>query len=357
MNRQPGTPGGKRKIGILFTGGPHTVQQTIEYVRMAERCGYDSAWAADDIGGRDPFVHLASWATATHNIRLGVAVANPYTRHPISIAQILATLDEASNGRAVLGLGNGDSWKEFISNRWDKPIRTMKETVQFLRNVWREPDTTYQGIRVSLRESLWVWPDTEQANFRKSIPIYIGATGPQMTATAGRIADGLIIEMSRLLSDMEHQVRIFQEAALKEGRQPENLDIAPLIKISVVENEAEQAVIRRIVAFEIARLSEEVALQQGFEIGPFRKIKSIYASFLNDQGGPLEHGNESAGHIAAAWVTQRMLDALAVVGDADRCLSLLERYPRLGLNLPLLIPLGCDPYKVIEVGQAYITSA
>src|SRR4051812_25021185 len=96
-----------RKVGLCFTGGPYTVQQTTEYVRLAEQWGYDSAWLGDDIGGRDPFIALTSWATATKSIRLGVAVTNPYTRHPVSIAATAATLDECSNGRAILGIGTG----------------------------------------------------------------------------------------------------------------------------------------------------------------------------------------------------------------------------------------------------------
>ena len=81
----------------------------------------------------------------------------------------------------------------------------MPETIQMLREVWALPETSYQGVRVSLRDLLWVWPDDREAQFRPDIPIYIGATGPKMTALAGSRADGLVIEMSKLISEIENQ--------------------------------------------------------------------------------------------------------------------------------------------------------
>lgn len=347
-------PNIKRKVGILFTGGPHSVKETMEIVRLAEASGFDSAWAADDIGGRDPFIRLASWATVTKRLRLGVAVTNPYTRHPVSLAAIAATLDEASSGRAVLGLGTGDSWKDFIRDQQRKQLEMMAEIMNMLRDTWSKPEATYEGKRVSLRTSLWVWPDALDASFRQDIPIYIGAIGPKMTSLAGRIADGLIIEMSQFISDAENQATLFWDNARQAGRLLHTLDVAPLIKVSIVEREEQLTVIRRIVAFEVARLPEATAEQQDFEMDPFIKIKSIYADYIA-RGSPLEHGNESAGHLAAPYVTQTMLDALAITGDMNRCLASLARYDRPGITLPLLIPLGCDPNQVVELGRRYLT--
>ena len=88
-------------------------------------------------------------------------------------------------------------------------------------------------------------------------------------------------------------------------------------------------------------------------MGAFEKIKTIYSEYIA-RGGPLEHGSEPAGRVAALYVTQTMLDALAVTGDLRRCLSLMQRYAPAGVTLPLLIPLGYDPIKVVELGRAYL---
>ena len=97
--------------------------------RLAEQAGFESAWMTNDIGGRTPYVVLATLATVTERMRLGVAVSNPVTRHPVELAQTVATLDEACNGRVVLGIGTGISWRSLVSDQWGKPIGLMREAV------------------------------------------------------------------------------------------------------------------------------------------------------------------------------------------------------------------------------------
>jgi 5,10-methylenetetrahydromethanopterin reductase len=339
-----------RKIGLCFTGGPYTVQQTTEYVRLAEQYGYDSAWLGDDIGGRDPFIALASWATATENIRLGVAVTNPYTRHPVSIAATAATLDECSNGRAILGIGTGASWRSLIADRWIKPVGYMKESIQVIRELWSVDKSTYRGVPVSLRDSLWVWPDAPPASFRKKIPLFMGTRGPQMTRLAARLSDGLVLEMCKFLSDIEPQVRSFRNQLAEFGRDPEQIDCAALIMVSVAGEGQDFSVVRRIVAFQISRLDETVAMRQGFDLRAFRQIKSVYAQHAGI-GEVVKYGTEPAAWEAATYVTQEMLDAFGVTGTPDDCRRKLERYYQVGINLPLLMPLGCSVPLALEVGK------
>ena len=62
--------------------------------------------------------------------------------------------------------------------------------------------------------------------------------------------------------------------------------MAALVKVSVVEREEQMAEIRRIVAFELARLPDSIAEQHGFEMGAFKKIKTLYSEYIA-HGGPL----------------------------------------------------------------------
>src|SRR5918911_304985 len=76
----------------------------------AERLGLDGVWLADSQSiFRDPFAVLALAASRTERIRLATAVTNPVTRHPAVLAGVFATLDELSGGRAILGIGKGES--------------------------------------------------------------------------------------------------------------------------------------------------------------------------------------------------------------------------------------------------------
>lgn len=212
-----------RRVAIGFSGGPYTVAQMTEAAPLAERAGFESAWMTNDIGGRTPYVVLAGIATVTQKMRLGVAVSNPITRHPVELAQTVATLDEACDGRAVLGIGTGISWRSLVSDQWARPIALMREAVQVLRDLWTEPEATFRGTPVSIRESDWVWPDGAPATIRKDIPIYLGARSPQMTRLAARRTDGLLLEVGRYVGDLRVQIEMFRQAAKKADKDPGTL--------------------------------------------------------------------------------------------------------------------------------------
>jgi 5,10-methylenetetrahydromethanopterin reductase len=342
-----------RKVGIGFLGGPYTVQQMTEYVGLAERHGFDSAWASNDIGGRDPYVSLANWAMITERIRLGVCVTNPYTHHPVEIAQTIATLDEASDGRAILGIGTGASWRSLISGQWTRPIGDMKESVRVIRELWSQTETVYRGTPVSIRDSDWVWPDAPPASFRKRIPVFIGAAGPQMTRLAARIADGLTTAMFKFRPLIREQVNLFRMTAEQAGRDPDALEVAPLIGIWAVKTQDELDSMRRVVAFEVSRLNEQTADQQGVDLQALRKIKDIYAQHAN-AGGVVKYGREPAAYEAAQHVTREILEIFAVVGSPEECARQVENYIAAGATLPILTPLGCDVRLVVEVGERFM---
>ena len=72
-------------------------------------------------------------------------------------------------------------------------------------------------------------------------------------------------------------MNLFRATAAPAGCAPHTLDIAPLIGVSVADAAADLEVMRRAIAFELSRLSEVLAVEQGFELHTFRQIKTIYA--------------------------------------------------------------------------------
>src|SRR5919109_1211303 len=83
------------------------VAELLQVAEEVERLGYRYLWVNDERLERDPFTVLPAIAQRTERIRLGPGVTNPYSRHPALIATAMATLDELSGGRTVLGLGAG----------------------------------------------------------------------------------------------------------------------------------------------------------------------------------------------------------------------------------------------------------
>src|SRR5687768_7719285 len=78
--------------------------QIVGFVQRAEELGYDSIWVPE-AWGRDAFTLLTELAVRTARIKLGTGIVNVYSRTPALLAQTVASLDEISGGRVILGLG------------------------------------------------------------------------------------------------------------------------------------------------------------------------------------------------------------------------------------------------------------
>src|SRR5262245_24536789 len=146
------------------------VAALVQAAREAEPLGYTQVWVTDDRLQRDPFTVLAALASATSTVRLGPGVTNPFSRHPALIATAIATLDELSDGRAVLGLGAGGTNHRALGVRREAPVAALAETVELVRGLLAGREMTMDGRVVRAAEARL---DFEPV--RRAIPIYIGA--------------------------------------------------------------------------------------------------------------------------------------------------------------------------------------
>ena len=94
----------------VWIAGVGLPRSTVRQARRAEDEGWDGLGVVDSQNlAADPYAELALAASATSRIRVGTAVTNPVTRHPAVTAAAIATVHAESDGRAVLGIGRGDS--------------------------------------------------------------------------------------------------------------------------------------------------------------------------------------------------------------------------------------------------------
>jgi probable F420-dependent oxidoreductase len=170
-----------------------TLTELVEAGMRAEQAGADGLWSTEL--HRDPFVSLAGLARETDRAVLGTGIALAFARAPLATALAALDLDDASNGRAVLGLGSGV--KRLVEDRYDRPfdrpVRRMRETIEAIRAVVAGADLDepidVEGETTHLRLHGYRRPFVPN---RRSIPIYVAAVGPQMTRLAGEVADGWI---------------------------------------------------------------------------------------------------------------------------------------------------------------------
>jgi phthiodiolone/phenolphthiodiolone dimycocerosates ketoreductase len=131
-------------------------------------------------------------ASKTKKIQIGSSVADALIRHPAKLAQIVATVDSASKGRFLLGLGGSEKGNHdpFLIPT-DHPYARMRETIQVLRLLWKSSygnRVNFSGNYYSLKEAyLRIKPHTEDGP-----PIYVAAFGPRMLSLVGELGDGWI---------------------------------------------------------------------------------------------------------------------------------------------------------------------
>lgn len=163
----------------LFPSAP--AGALVDAIVAADDLGLDEVWVADEGVGREPVAVLSAAAGRTQRIRLAVGVTSPVLRHPGAIASSLATLDELSSGRAVLGLGIGGSMAlEPFGLRARHPVALLRNAIETARAVF--DDKASDGYE----------PPAHSMPPRP-VPIWVGARGPQLVRTATRHADGLFL--------------------------------------------------------------------------------------------------------------------------------------------------------------------
>lgn len=162
---------------------------------LAEALGFERLWFPDhllnvgeDSPAADAWTAIAAVAARTKRIVLGTAVSDPHRHHPAVLAQRVATLDQLSRGRIILGLGSGEAMNlDPFGISWDRPFSRLKESVAVVRHLLdsREP-LHFEGRFYQMRNAvLGVRPYRD-----RRIPIYLAALGPKTLEYAGGVADG-----------------------------------------------------------------------------------------------------------------------------------------------------------------------
>ena len=165
----------------------HPVATIVEQVRAAEAGGASTFWLASHLFLRDPIATAALALGATSRIRVALMAISPYAMHPVHAAMAAGTLDEAYPGRVILCLGvgaPGDRAAAGIDN--PKPVATLGEAIPLCRALLSGETVRHDGqiFRVTGRRLV---------NGTGRVPVMLAASGPQMLALAGRVADGVVI--------------------------------------------------------------------------------------------------------------------------------------------------------------------
>src|SRR5437588_9312858 len=168
---------------------PAAWDEVVAKVKIADELGYDSIWLGES-WGYELFTSMADLVRATKRIKVGAGIANVYSRSPAVIASTIATLDERSGGRIVLGLGTSSA---NVNKHWhgvpfQKPVRRTREYVEIIHMILRGEKLVYHGEFFNLERGFKLRFQPPRAD----LPIYIAAMGPKNVVQTGEIADGVL---------------------------------------------------------------------------------------------------------------------------------------------------------------------
>lgn len=162
-----------------FPGVP--TRDLVSAAMHAEEAGFDEFWLGDEGPARDPFISLTAIATATTRLRLGIAVTNPYLRHPLTTAIEAMTIDDLSGGRMILGMGPGGHVAlDPVGVERTRPLAAVREAIRLIRAVSRGERTVGYTPPVG-------------AFTRPDLQIYIGSRSKRFQELASEVADGVFL--------------------------------------------------------------------------------------------------------------------------------------------------------------------
>ncbi len=316
------------KLGVEFV--PYSrIDRLTELARHVEGAGFEYIWVSDHYHNR--YVHsvLVHLAQATNKVKLGPGVTNPYLVHPSVTAAAVATLDEISGGRAVLGISAGDPFfLATVGIRHRRPITTVREAVEIIQKLLSGESLDYSGdVFTCHGASLRFKPPS-------TIPIYIGGRKQHMLELAGAIANGALINASHP-EDLKECIDYIHRGARRSKRKLEELDLVAYMVTSIDEDEEKARDRARTVVSFVATSAPPAALERhGIPLEDVEKISNF-----------LRVGNIQK---ARGAVTQPMIDAFSISGPPDKLASHVEEISKLGVTQVVAgSPIGPNPTKAI----------
>ncbi|MEM4188048.1 MAG: 5,10-methylenetetrahydromethanopterin reductase [Candidatus Hadarchaeum sp.] len=318
------------KFGVEFV--PYLNLDTMAALaKEVEQLGFQQIWVCDHYHNR--YVHsvLAQLALETRRVQLGPGVTNPYLAHPAVTAAAVATLNEISKGRALLGMSSGDPFfLETVGIEQTKPLTSVREAVFIIRKLFAGEKVDFEGECFTCRGA--------RLRFKpfNRIPIYVGGRRRKMLKLAGEVADGALINASHPV-DIEDSVKNIKEGLRRRASPSDDFDFVAYMAVSIDKDERRaRDAARGVVAF-VASSAPEDSLSH----------RAISAEDVEEVRRYLRRGELAKAREA---VTDEMLDEFSVCGKADNLVDRVLELEKIGVTRVVIgSPIGPDPLKSLKL--------
>ncbi|HWE14718.1 MAG TPA: LLM class flavin-dependent oxidoreductase [Solirubrobacteraceae bacterium] len=296
-----------------------SISDWISFAQALDQRDVDRLWLIDSqLAMKDVYAGLLTAALHTHHVELGTGVTNIVTRHPTITMNSIAAVSELSEGRAVLGLGAGDSAVFGLGKRPSR-VAEVEAAIRFFRAVLNGKAGQWEGR--SYRLLMAVPP----------VKVYLAVSQPRMCALAGRLADGAIIMGPAQPDLVARQLSWIEDGLEQSGRDRSELEVCFVATISTAEDP--EIALRDVRAWATgqARLLADFK-ELPDSLRPFQ-VEIARAKETYDYS---EHLSTRAGHASA--ISDEFVRALAIIGSAEESRERLRVLLNTGIN-DLIFPL------------------
>ena len=210
------------------------------FLARVEALGYDGAWVQEQplgaAGSLEPVALLAYATALTRTVRLGVAVLLTNLRSPVQLAKSLATVDQLSGGRLIVGVGLGGNTRIYPAYgiTAERRVRRFTEGLALMKRLWTEERVTFEGEFWRLDNAAMA-PRPVQ---RSHPPIWFGAWHPDALRRAVALGDGFIGAGSVSTADFREQAAHLRALLAETGRDPAAFPVGKRVYLAVDRDRA-----------------------------------------------------------------------------------------------------------------------
>jgi 5,10-methylenetetrahydromethanopterin reductase len=315
-------------------GGVKIIDEIHRRARRAEDLGYDGIFIGEShLSSIDSFQTLASCAMITHRVLLGIAVTNMVYRDPTVLAGAAASLNEISQGRAILGLGTGDG-PVYTLGRKPTPMVEFEKGVRMIRELVRGKALKFPTGAVGIGFTI-----------NKPAPIYVSAEGPKGLQLSGRSADGVILGTGFDLTVYQWAKQKIRQGTAETGRRESDVAIIAAGMLCV-RDDGDEA--RKIVRNRLANRAHH-NFRFTFETVPPEEIDGV-KKFMDgfDVMKPMED------RVNPDLVTPYLIRRFSIAGNPKQCIERIEELRAAGVDHLMLTPARKVYHETVEAFAAKV---
>jgi 5,10-methylenetetrahydromethanopterin reductase len=280
------------------------------FAQRAEAAGWDGVVVVDsqNLTG-DPYVGLAMMGRATERIGLATGVTNPVTRHPAATASAIASVQEYSGGRAVLGIGRGDS-ALFHVGREPAPVAVFERYLRQLAGYLRGEEVDLDGTPSRLH---WLGRAAQP-----KVPLDVAATGPRVIGAAARHADRITFAVGADPERIRWGIGLAREARTEVGLDPDGMAFGAYVNVVPHPDPATAVELARGTVATVAHFS---GMAGSTGEGQRPEDREVFERLHANYDRP-HHTMGRARH--AAVIDEEFAQRFGILGDPTLCMERLE---------------------------------